>query len=137
MSILCRGTKLIITPRMVPNARLRYEELKHLPLVHPIRPLDELFQSQLPSGYSHPLGPSMDLPFTIERTKSGNLPVYRRLVLRSQIRTRVQRIQGDLECFAEQFELVTGKQAKTHLSAVEAPGDHRDRVLIWLWALGF
>eukprot|EP00667_Euglena_gracilis_P027191 EG_transcript_33367 len=137
MALLHGATRLILTPRMIPQARLRYEELRHLPLALPLRPFDDLFQSELPSGYQPPLGFSQDLPFIVERTRWGNLPVSHRIVLKTQVRTRVKKVIGDIELFADEFEKVTGKVARRHIAHVEVPGDHRDRVLIWLWALGF
>lgn len=55
---------------------------------------------ELPEGFDFydQLGLREDLPFRIERTQSGNLPVYRRYKQGGDVkRTEIRKISGDLD----------------------------------------
>jgi len=138
MALVRPVSRLVQSPRLIPEARLRYEELKYLDLKYPMWPFEALFQSQKPTGYQPPLGLRNPAPpFLVERIKYDHLPIDVLTKRLTQHRTRVHHIVGDLEAFKKEFEKVTGRLAHGRISNVEVGGNHFDRVAIWLWALGF
>ena len=77
-----------------PEVQIKQNRYTQVPL-----PLKYKLQ-ELPENYDPliPLGISQELPFYIERTKSGNLPIYRDYRLnRQQKLTIVRKISGDVE----------------------------------------
>merc|ERR1712032_1570344 len=75
------------------------------------------------------------LPFLVERTKSGNLPVYVKDTLGGMKFTLVRGIFGDVEHIAEEVrQLCTDKVrvAKGGRKTVRVLGDHGEKLKAWL-----
>ena len=79
------------------------------------------------------------IPFQIERTKSGNLPVYRDYK-NSRFRkyTEVRLITGDVGAFCEELsKIVSNSKINPKVGRVVISGIHKDSVCNWLYRLGF
>lgn len=62
--------------------------------------------------HAEPLGTLQELPFHIERSKSGNLPVYVRYRNERNIkRTLVRKVSGDIDAFAKELKKVVSNHS--------------------------
>ena len=86
-----------------------------------------------------PLGPLETLPFDIERTHKGNLPVYTDTRAGGQRRvTVVRKIFGDLDAFKEELsKIVSNAPIEDKQGRIEVSGFHTQKVKLWLTRLGF
>ncbi len=79
--------------------------------------------------YPHPapLNPIEKLPFIIERTSTGNLPVYIEYNSNHNIkRTVIRKISGDVDQFCEELKkVVSNFQVRKKIGYVEVPGVHK------------
>lgn len=95
--------------------------------------------------FLQPLGVSQTIPWAINRTKSENLPVYRRYTFgRSQNYTEIRHIEGDLEVAsrdqdfcAELQKVVSHHEIECKVGRVRVRGLHKESVMKWLYLLGF
>ena len=66
-----------------------------------------------PALHADPLGPAEDIPFHIERTHTGNLPVYTEFKCnRKQQLTVVRKISGDVDVSLNKFRNSKKNQPK-------------------------
>lgn len=88
--------------------------------------------------HAAPLGALEELPFHIERSVSGNLPVYVRYRNERAVkRTIVRKISGDVEEFAKELtKVVSNNTVNIKVGRVEVPGVHRESINTWLLRLG-
>ena len=86
-----------------------------------------------------PLGLKQDIPFRVERTNFGNLPVYsdyRNNGMRKL--TVIRRVYGDIDEFVEEIKKITSNSEVYEKTArVEVKGIHTQKVTLWLRRLGF
>jgi large subunit ribosomal protein L49 len=85
-----------------------------------------------------PLGVLQQLPFHVERSISGNLPVYVRYRNQRAIkRTIVRKLSGDIEAFSQELtKVVSNNKINIKVGRVEVPGIHRESINTWLLKLG-
>eukprot|EP00357_Protocruzia_adherens_P035586 CAMPEP_0115013180 /NCGR_PEP_ID=MMETSP0216-20121206/25237_1 /TAXON_ID=223996 /ORGANISM="Protocruzia adherens, Strain Boccale" /LENGTH=132 /DNA_ID=CAMNT_0002382495 /DNA_START=38 /DNA_END=436 /DNA_ORIENTATION=- len=110
-------------------------------LSSPLPPLKYSLQ-ELPSPdttMNTPLGGTDHLPFQVDRTHTGNLPVY------SDFRndytrklTIVRKLTGDMEEFKKEISKVCSNAPVTEkVGRIEVKGVHTGAVKLWLRRLGF
>jgi large subunit ribosomal protein L49 len=89
--------------------------------------------------WNQPLGLAAELPFTIERTHSNNLPVYTDLRNGGMRKlTVVRKISGDINEFkAELSKIVSNSPIEEKMGRIEISGQHSEKVKLWLRRLGF
>lgn len=87
---------------------------------------------------SSPLQPVEALPFFVERTLSGNLPVYVKYNSNHVIkRTVIRKISGDVDKFTEELKkVVSNAEVRRKVGKIEIPGVHKESVETWLLRLG-
>ncbi|KRW98945.1 hypothetical protein PPERSA_00772 [Pseudocohnilembus persalinus] len=106
----------------------------------PPKPLEFKLQ-ELPENSSQflKLGVQQALPFNIQRTETGNLPVYRKYRHgRMQQRTIIRKVEGDVDKFAEELQKVcSNAEVIKKVGRVEVKGLHKNSVHLWLQRLGF
>lgn len=85
------------------------------------------------------MGNTSHLPFQIQRTHLGNLPVYTEFRNdRNRKLTVVRKITGDVEEFkAELAKVVSNSPIYDKVGRVEVKGLHTELVKLWLRRLGF
>jgi translation initiation factor 1 (eIF-1/SUI1) len=109
-------------------------------LTQPPAPLKYKLQ-ELPENYNplEPLGNTEHLPFFIERSKSGNLPVYREYRHgRSKKMTVIRKIVGDVEeLMAELKKICSNEDVEAKVGKIIIRGLHKRVVLDYLARLGF
>ena len=91
------------------------------------------------TNINEPLGPLEELPFEVERTHKGNLPVY--TDIRSggnrQV-TVVRKVTGDIDAFrTELSKVVSNSPINDKMGRLEVNGIHSQKVKLWLTRLGF
>ena len=88
---------------------------------------------------NEPLGPLEELPFEIERTHKGNLPVYTDVRSGGTRKlTIVRNIYGDVEAFkTELSKVVSNAPIEDKMGRLEINGTHSQKVKLWLTRLGF
>ena len=88
---------------------------------------------------NEPLGLLEALPFEIERTHTGNLPVYTDLRAGgSRKLTVVRKIYGDVDAFkTELSKVVSNSPIEEKMGRLEINGSHSQKVKLWLTRLGF
>ena len=86
-----------------------------------------------------PLGTLEELPFAVERTHKGNLPVYTDVRAGGERKvTVVRRIFGDIETFkSELSKIVSNSPIEDKNGRIEISGFHTQKVKLWLTRLGF
>ena len=86
-----------------------------------------------------PLGTLEDLPFTIDRTHRGNLPVF--TDIRSggnRSLTVVRKVTGDIETLkVELAKVCSNAPIEEKVGRLEISGKHSAKVKLWLTRLGF
>ena len=92
----------------------------------------------LAKPHSPPLSPVEQLPFTLERTLSGNLPVYIKYNCNHTLKkTIIRKINGDIDKFVEELrKVVSNAEVRRKVGKVEIPGVHKESVETWLLRLG-
>lgn len=123
------------TPRYPPQVK---EKLNRLtappqPLKYKLRPLPENHDPLVP------LGGVEGLPFFVERTASGNLPVYRDYGRdRAKKLTIVRKVTGDVEeLMAELTKVTSNSEVTANVGSVQVAGLHKQVVEEYLMRLGF
>jgi hypothetical protein len=106
------------------------------PLKYKLHPTTGPVSLQKP--HTEPLTPLEQLPFWLERTTSGNLPVYIKYNCNHQIKkTIIRKISGDVDQFvAELSKVVSNAEVRRKVGKVEIPGVHKESVETWLFRLG-
>ena len=97
----------------------------------------ELLQSFKPNA--EPLGTLQELPFGIERTFKGNLPVFTdcRSGGNRQL-TVVRKINGDVDKLkVELAKVCSNAEIVEKVGRLEISGRHSAKVKLWLTRLGF
>ena len=86
-----------------------------------------------------PLGTLEALPFQVERTHKGNLPVYTDYRAGGGRKvTVVRKIYGDVEAFKEELsKIVSNSPIQDKVGRLEISGFHSQKVKLWLTRLGF
>ena len=88
---------------------------------------------------AEPLGPLQEIPFGIERTHKGNLPVF--TDCRSggtRNLTVVRKIHGDVEKLkSELAKVCSNAEIEEKMGRLEITGRHSAKVKLWLTRLGF
>ena len=101
----------------------------------------EIFQKYTNFHVNKPLGPVEDnkLPFEIERTHRGNLPVYSEYKHGGQQKkTVIRNIFGDIEEFKEELsKVVSNSPIIEKMGRLEVSGIHTSKVKLWLTRLGY
>lgn len=130
--------------RLHPKARIRYNTITQAlePLKYKLHPL---IAEDAKVDLNAPLGLTQEIPWTITRTKSENLPVYRRYTHgRTSNYTEICHVQGDIEvAFIQQDfcnelrKVVSNAEVIPRVGKVLVRGLHRDSVVRWLYLLGF
>ena len=88
---------------------------------------------------NEPLGTLETLPFDVQRTHKGNLPVYsdRRAGGQRKI-TIVRLVYGDVNAFKEELsKIVSNSPIAEKSGRLEISGFHTAKVKLWLTRLGF
>ena len=77
--------------------------------------------------------------FSVERTNSGNLPVYIDYKNERNVkRTVIRKVSGDIDAFCDELKkVVSNYDIKQKVGRVEIPGVHRESVNTWLLRMGF
>ena len=88
--------------------------------------------------HPEPLGLLEKLPFHIERTSSGNLPVYTDYKNNHAVkRTIVRKISGNVWDLAEEIEkIVSGAEVRIKVGTIVIPGIHKESIERWLLRVG-
>ena len=88
---------------------------------------------------SKPLGQLEELPFDVQRTHKGNLPVYTDTRAGGQRKvTVVRKIYGDVNEFkSELSKVVSNSPIEEKMGRLEISGFHTNKVKLWLTRLGF
>ena len=75
----------------------------------------------------------------MERTNSGNLPVYIDYKNERNVkRTVIRKVSGDIDAFCDELKkVVSNYDIKQKVGRVEIPGVHRESVNTWLLRMGF
>eukprot|EP01112_Ceratiomyxa_fruticulosa_P017490 TRINITY_DN5459_c0_g1_i1.p1 TRINITY_DN5459_c0_g1~~TRINITY_DN5459_c0_g1_i1.p1 ORF type:complete len:162 (+),score=34.59 TRINITY_DN5459_c0_g1_i1:247-732(+) len=125
-----------LTPQKeIPPARnpLENPNLTYKPLSLPADMLSK------PAEYFQPLETSTKPPFSITRTASNRLPVYRGfLYQKSKIVTTVRRIEGDRQVFIQEIrKLLDNPKIYKRAGSIEIVGDHVQPLTAWMSSLGF
>lgn len=106
----------------------------------PLPPLSYKLQD-IPEGYNwvEPLGLKQDIPFSIHRSKSNNLPIYRDYKQKRAIKlTIIKNISGDIEKFIEEVKKITSNsEIIQKTGSVVIKGLHKKAITNWLTRLGF
>eukprot|EP00029_Vermamoeba_vermiformis_P000071 TRINITY_DN10076_c0_g1_i1.p1 TRINITY_DN10076_c0_g1~~TRINITY_DN10076_c0_g1_i1.p1 ORF type:complete len:142 (-),score=27.69 TRINITY_DN10076_c0_g1_i1:85-510(-) len=114
----------ILTPSFETSSPLKY-------------PLQELKVTS-PTGHMPPIGNTTSLPFKVERTNTGQLPVYSDIRNgRTNILTIVRRVTGDLNEMKAEVEKLTGSLVQIKTGKLEIKGPHTKKVKLWLRHLGY
>ena len=95
---------------------------------------------EVPHGYFPQLETrTPDLPFYIERTKSGNLPVYRDYKCkRSRKMTEIRLITGDINAFCDELsKIASNHKINPKVGRIVVNGLHKNVICNWLYRLGF
>ncbi|TNV75398.1 hypothetical protein FGO68_gene16241 [Halteria grandinella] len=89
--------------------------------------------------FAEPLGLVEELPFNIERTHKGNVPVYTDYRVGGMRKvTVVRKITGDIDEFKmELAKVVSNAPIEEKMGRIEINGMHSDKVKLWLRRLGF
>lgn len=132
----------VVFQRVVPNYMLA-EKLKNLDLVY--RPDSEFLsrfemnaKSENPSGFEMPFGPKQNLPFFIQRTETGSLPVYIDYKNgRTRTMTIVRKVQGNIVELQKELMKLTQQQVMERVGRLETKGNHVRLILLYLRSLGF
>jgi large subunit ribosomal protein L49 len=78
------------------------------------------------------------LPFIIDRSALGYLPVYTEYKNgRTKVFTILRKCKGDIELLKEDLEKVVGKPVKIQFGKLVVEGNYTQRIKIWLVGLGF
>ena len=121
--------------KLHPNATNLRAQLTHAP-----EPLKYRLQD-LPENHNmlEPLGNTGHLPFFVERSKSGNLPVYRDYRHGSMKKmTIIRKISGDVEeLMVELKKICSNEDIEAKVGKVIIRGLHKQVVLDYLARLGF
>jgi hypothetical protein len=124
--------------RLPPNyvERLVRATKQPQPLKYRLHPAAQPVSLQKP--HTPPLSPVEQLPFSLERTLSGNLPVYVKYNCNHVIKkTIVRKISGDVDKFVEELrKVVSNAEVRKKVGKVEIPGVHKESVETWLMRLG-
>ena len=88
---------------------------------------------------NEPLGPLQELPFEIQRSFRGNLPVYTDLRNAGTRRlTVIKGIYGDVGAFKQELsKIVSNSDITEKMGRLEVSGIHSAKVKLWLTRLGF
>ena len=88
---------------------------------------------------NEPLGLLEDLPFEVERTHKGNLPVYTDVRAGgTRSLTVVRKIYGDVDKFkTELSKVVSNAPIEEKQGRLEISGKHSQKVKLWLTRVGF
>jgi hypothetical protein len=90
------------------------------------------------SGFEMPLGGTEKLPFAVDRTNSGSLPVYMDYRAgRTRTETIVRKITGDVKAIASELVKITGSTVVQKPAQVVVKGHHLRIIRLWLRSLGF
>ena len=112
----------------------------HQQLTQPLEPLKYKLQEE-PEGHDPltPLGNVEHLPFFVQRTFSGNLPVYREYNHDHSLkRTVVRKITGDVEeLLTELKKVCSNSSMKINVGKIIITGQHKIVVEDYLRRLGF
>ncbi len=94
------------------------------------------------SGFAPKLGGNEHLPYSIERSAYGNVPVY--VDLRQggqQVRTVLKGVRGDVAALCDAlraaFPADRPVELKVKVSSIELRGNHAAFVKHWLLQMGF
>eukprot|EP01017_Pseudomicrothorax_dubius_P046928 TRINITY_DN8344_c0_g1_i2.p1 TRINITY_DN8344_c0_g1~~TRINITY_DN8344_c0_g1_i2.p1 ORF type:complete len:185 (+),score=47.50 TRINITY_DN8344_c0_g1_i2:60-557(+) len=134
-------TMILRPPKIKPTRIHPHARRTRNRMTQPPEPLAYKLHQQ-PEGKDFeiaPLSPKEPLPFRVERTHVGNLPVYREYRnARSVKRTVIRHIYGDIEAFTEELsKVVSNSKIDVKVGRVEVQGLHRESVSLWLQRLGF
>jgi len=113
----------------------------HNRMTQPLQPLAFPLQS-LPKPDTTPLTPlggTTTFPFHVDRTHTGNLPVYSDLShAGTQQRTIIRKLTGDVQKFKDELsKVVSNAPIYTKVGRLEVKGLHVPVVKLWLRRLGF
>jgi large subunit ribosomal protein L49 len=85
-----------------------------------------------------PIGNTASLPFKVERTSTGQLPVFSDIRNgRTNVLTIVRRCAGDLAELKGELEKLTGSLVEIKTNKLEIKGPHTKKVKLWLRHLGY
>lgn len=95
------------------------------PLSYKIHPALENLKMNFP--HPEPLSALQALPFSIERTNTGNLPIYIEYNSNHTIkRTVIRKISGDVDKFCEELsKVVSNHEVRKKVGYIEIPGVHK------------
>eukprot|EP00168_Porphyra_purpurea_P005632 TRINITY_DN16710_c0_g1_i1.p2 TRINITY_DN16710_c0_g1~~TRINITY_DN16710_c0_g1_i1.p2 ORF type:complete len:174 (-),score=17.92 TRINITY_DN16710_c0_g1_i1:32-553(-) len=122
-----------------PSAKLARKGIAPPEPTLPLHPLTAL-ETEAPTGWTPPLGPVAELPFSFSRTSSKLLPVYRSYRNGcTRIVTILRKYRGDAHALRREVQAVLGPDAKIelHQGSLHITGDHKGPLTLWLRRLGF
>eukprot|EP00998_Keelungia_sp_KM082_P011379 NODE_7632_length_583_cov_25.502193_g7609_i0.p1 GENE.NODE_7632_length_583_cov_25.502193_g7609_i0~~NODE_7632_length_583_cov_25.502193_g7609_i0.p1 ORF type:complete len:193 (+),score=23.68 NODE_7632_length_583_cov_25.502193_g7609_i0:63-581(+) len=134
------------TPFSIKSQQDAYRPFFFRDLIYPVHPLEAVMEAarQTGTGYTAPLVPLTDLPFTVLRTRNGDLPIRHKA---NKSGTRyyvcVRRVYGNKEALALELEKILDepcfmkKNNNIWFSEHGVKGKHVDKVRMYLYALGF
>ncbi|CAD8072416.1 unnamed protein product [Paramecium sonneborni] len=110
------------------------ENLKRL---HPVAQQKREQYSQTPEALQYKT--REESPFRVLRSQNGNLPVYKKYFVRSEVpRTVIRHIEGDVNEFVKELRKVcSNADVYEKVGRVEINGSHTMSVRKWLTQLGF
>lgn len=114
-------------------AFINFDELE---LTHKLTHSTELKVPRI--GWSPKPETSPNLPFLVERSHVGHLPVYTEFKAgRTKVVTQLRKIRGDVDSLRKDMEKVVGKPVKIMPGKLQVDGNFALRLKIWLTGLGF
>jgi hypothetical protein len=99
-----------------------------LPLKYKLHPYTGPVSLQKPNP--PPLEPVDSLPFAVERTISGNLPIYVKYNCNHTIKkTIIRRLSGDTDQFVEELKkVVSNSDVRKKVGKIEVAGVHKESI---------
>jgi len=124
------------TPKRTTPINKLYTLKTISPLQFPIEPVHSSVLSSIkPTGLKH-----NNLPFNIQRTENGKLPVYTEIV-RSQrhVYTIIRKYSGDSDVMMKEIKNIFGDSVQIVQtdSNIKIRGKHTKALRVWLSGLGF
>ena len=120
--------------KMHPRAKLIFKSMIQKPL-----PLDYKLKDYNDSCINTPLGTDDNIPFSIKRTHTNNLPVYTRYKQQHEIkRTVIRHINGDVNDLVKEVKKITSNsEVEIKVGRIEIKGLHAEKIKNYLYRLGF
>jgi len=133
-----------------PDAKRKWNQMTQAPLplkyklheleaFEPANKMEDILKMKAFRPLNEPLGVIDKLPFEVERTSTGNLPVYTDFRAGgNRSVTVVRKIFGDVDEFKDELsKVVSNSPIEEKMGRLEVSGLHTQKVKVWLSRLGF